>query len=192
MKHFDKTVNEKTALKLKELADLVKDNYISDQNNAMRGGEINEISGVSYSGFIPFQKGGYSVDEFYSHAFSSGESLTNKEQEFADKTSAECWKDFLSDNGLKESTEYDDLTNEQQNDLSGYEIESLEPTLLRYESWVDDDDRIFLRLSAGYEDAPYYRTQYDETIKELTLEEKDFLEKDLETLAKSIFKPLTK
>jgi hypothetical protein len=98
--------------------------------------------------------------------------------------------DFKEEHGLDKEAE---LSDELQDELSEYENEYLSDcdVLLRVELWTKNFETsepvVFMRLSAGYTDAPYYRGQYDETIKELQMSNDEFLKTDLKALADNLF-----
>lgn len=172
--HFD-GVSEDVCVKLEQLAQ-AQSEYLSE-NYDYSEPRINEISGKSYSGFIAFTNGGYEVTSFYFGAWASGDYLTAKHETWTDEVRESFYQDYLKDNNLTE------LTDEQEEEYWDAESEYMSEcnTFIRYESWVDGDS-VFLRLSVGYKDTPYFRSKYDETIAEKTLTIQEFLAAPLESL----------
>lgn len=187
MTHFEKTVSAEIKTKLKEFAELVKDEFISDllrhEHNAQGDGILNEISGVSGPGFIPLQRGGFEVHDFY---FTNGDAITEKEEILQVGIHKECLEMFCEDNKI-DQCEYSKLTEKQQEQFQEYEQDHGEPSLLRAEMWIEKESTIFFRLSLGYRDAPYYRTRHDETLNDITFTEKEFMLIDNKEIAKELF-----
>lgn len=187
MTHFKKSVSKRTQNKIKEFAELVKNDYISELQGHEHGaagiGDIGNISGVSYDGFVAYQDGGYVIQDYYSI---DGDGITEKEGKFRDACGDQALEDYLDDNRLDKGLEYSDLTEDQQADFNEYEADYINPSLLQAEIWIDKEE-VFMRLSLNYEDAPYYRSKYNEDLKEITMEEKDFLSCDLKKTAKDLF-----
>ena len=117
--------------------------------------------------------------------------FTKQQFEHMDARAKDCWESFLSDNDLPEDLTYEDLSDDQQNDLSDYKSEWFDPALLRFETWIDRDSTVFLRLSLAYSDAPYYRTKHDnETLYERNMTEDELLATDVSSLAKDMIKAI--
>ena len=190
MSHFANSVYAELAAKIQNLAETVKEDFISDQSFDSYGcTNINEISGKSYDGFIAFQDGGFEVSELYRSDTDSSYHLTQAQTDTMNERQEFCYECFRSDNkelNLPEDYGYADIPEEFQNHFTEYEAEFFEPALMRFETWVDRDQSqsIFLRLSLNYRDQPYYRSKYDETLFEIKVTAEQFLSKDNEFFIK--------
>lgn len=146
--------------------------------------ELDTISGVAYDGFIPWQLGGYEVSCLIRCDADSGHSIPcSGMAEHAEAMRKLCFEDFLEDKKLPKITTYDDLTEEQVQELWDCEDEYLQPALLQFECWQsevggwrNDAGKVMLRLSVNYADAPYYRSKYATTLHELNLAPEVLLE----------------
>ena len=153
---------------------------------------LEPISGVAYDGFIPFQAGGFEVTQFFRMDQDSSFHFTASQTDFMDSLARDCEKDFLTDT-KRESFEYSEATEKEQREYEDYErayFENVDSALLRVELWREkpeseylpsqgfvmlDYGRVFLRVSLGYRDSPYFRAKHDETIFELNMKERDFM-----------------
>jgi hypothetical protein len=204
IEHFKQSMPDAVALKMKALAELVEQDYISEQGEAYGCTHSNEVSGVGYAGFMPFQDGGYEVTELYRNDQDSSYHFNDAQTEWVDNQTTRMYEAFAWDNRkelvnagvtLPEGWGYNDLPEDLQNVFSDYENEWFEPALLRFTTWAYVDAKwgnpatsVMMRVSLGYKDAPYYREKYDEDLKEITLSFEDFLVTDNETLANQLFK----
>ncbi len=189
--HFATDTSPKVQKKLGELAELIKEDFISEIEgfDHLAGGDpdLDEISGKSYSGFIPFQKGGFSIADFYS---TRHDPITKKEEKFNEEVEKSVFEDFCSDNEIKNAKDWNDLTDEQQEELQEYESGYSEQSYLNAEIWIDDDGKIFTRLSTNYKDVPYSRSKYAEDLREKSYTEKEFLAMENKEIAENLFNNL--
>lgn len=184
MTHFKKSVPKDIKDKLESLANLVELDYISDQVGDACGCVHNdEIEGYGRDGFIALTDGGYTVTEYYANSRSSGYYLSEKHEKSDEKYYDEIYKDFCEEMNIEQNAE---LTEEQQDLLSELEQGNQNETLLRFECWVNNKT-IFLRLGANYLDSPYFRSKYDEILKDITISFAEFPKYHNETLARKIF-----
>jgi hypothetical protein len=90
------------------------------------------------------------------------------------------------DNGLDRNLSWDDLTEEQKEEYQEYEREWFEPALLQLQIFVEGFDGnwqrgnlteeiVTIRLSINYKDAPHYRENGAEDIKQVILSIDEFL-----------------
>lgn len=153
---------------------------------------LEPISGVGYDGFIPFQAGGFKITQFFISDSDSCRHFTTAQTDFMDSLVADCAKDFLIDTG-KESFDYSAASEAEQAEWEDHERAYFDETsaaILRVELWRGDHEEgylpsqgfvtldsgiIFLRVSVGYRDSPYFRSANDETIFEMNMHEEDFL-----------------
>jgi hypothetical protein len=192
MTHFKDSVPKEIQDKLESLANLVELDYISDQvGDACGCVHNNEISGNSYDGFMAFTDGGYEVTEYYGNSRSSGCYFSKDHEKSDEKYYDEMYKYFCEEMNIEQDAE---LTEEQQDLLSEIEQENQNEALLRFECWANQDDfretkteTIFLRVSVNYSDAPYFRSNHDETLKEMAISFAEFLETENEKLAIDLF-----
>jgi hypothetical protein len=193
MKNFKAAVPQAMQNKIKDFADNVDFHSIVSGNRESYGTQtIHEIEGNYVSGWMPKQDGGFSVDEFYSNDIDSSHHFTDKQTEFNNDQSEQCHKAFLHDNGLPEDTAWDDLTEEQKDAFANYENEWFEPALLQLQIYVngfgtydtDKDKNVTIRLSINYKDAPYYRENSAEDIKQLVLTHDEFMQTSNEDILK--------
>lgn len=202
MNQFKKTVPEAIQAKMKALAELACEEWhstivLGNRRHGSLGGEtrLNEIEGNHVSGWIPNQDGGYSVDHFYMSDCDSSYHFTEKQTDFVNAQSKDCFHCFLSDNDIDSETEYDGLTDEQKEEFNQYENEWFnDGALLQLQMFVEGFDTetiwrksekiITIRLSINYKDAPYYREKYAEDIKQLILSVDEFMAQDNESIIK--------
>jgi hypothetical protein len=181
--HFASEVPENVKDKLLAIAHEVENEVFSmvDTHGCLR---IEPIHGVGYSGFIPFQNGGFEVTDYVNTGLSSGTFLTESERDFYETLQSDCEKDFRMDNKIEDDIE---LTEEQIEAFEDYEQSYFDDQLsmLRFETWIEqDNETVFLRLSIGYKDAPYYRSNHDETIKEMSFNINDLMKMSVLDLVK--------
>ena len=178
--HFNDNVPDDLRRKLHAIATTIKDDFISDCGAGESYGcsNINPVYGYHVSGFIPSQLGGYEVTEFYRNDADSSYHFTNAQSEFVNESVKRMYESFRADNpelNLPEDYSYNDLPPEAQSQFDDYERDWLEPALLRFEIWVDDNraklnfdqthkaaNTVYMRLSLAYSDAPYYRAKRDD------------------------------
>lgn len=167
--HFADSVPQAVRDKLLMLATAVKDGFIGEQGEAYGSTTLDAIYGQAYSGYIPLQLGGYEVSELYRNDTDSSYHFTKEQTDFNNKQSEDCYEAFARDNGLENDFTIDCMSPEMQDAFYDYENEWFEPALLRFELCLKDLNTVEIQLGINYSDAPYYRTQYDETIFATTL-----------------------
>lgn len=188
MKNFKSSVPVEIQNKIKEFADSVdfRDLIKGHQSYGFECEQgLSEIEGNHVSGWIPHQDGGFSISQYCQCDEDSSYHFTEKQTEFMHESAKHCFDSFLSDNDLEAETEYDDLTEEQQERLFEYEMEWMDSALLElqifvegyqtYSIWGNDETTVTIRLSINYKDAPYYREKYAEDIKVMVLDIDEFL-----------------
>ena len=200
MNHFDPTVSTATRQALQTLAAYVADQELDcfPHTEAIGSGTVSPIYGIDPGGFIPFQRGGYEAaclircdgDPSYHIAGSGMTEHVEKQQ----RTALHIWlkEEGIADCQTDEQAQaaYEALTDEQREAYWEYEQSWLEPALLRFECWVEDDNRdrhaepietptrVLLQLSVNYSDAPYYRSKHDALLYQLSLREGEVLGAD--------------
>ena len=178
MTHFAPSVSEALRDKLEAISDEVRTTIITCLGEGYGCDRIEPISGVPYSGFIPFQHGGFEVSEFI--RFDADPSYhicdeMSREWESQYKYFLEC----MTEECDFDPNDWDKMTDAQQEEIQDAESEWFEPALLRFEIWIkdkncawvskDEGEGIVLRLSLNLTDAPYYRSKSDSTLYEETL-----------------------
>jgi hypothetical protein len=201
--HFAENVPTELRDKLAELAEAIEENFISDYNHDAYGcTHINEIYGYHISGFIPFQNGGYEITELYNNGWSTGSYFTEAQQESESESydyMVECFlHDVLDDHAtVARDFSYEDLSEDNKRKFEDYEAEWFEGVLLRVEMWIDrgkgatwgsdyPSESVMIRLSVNYNDAPYYRSKSDETLKELNFSLDEIMQLSGENLIKQL------
>lgn len=197
MEHFDKRVSIGVAEKCKELAEYAKDNLgMYPKAESFGCPNLDKIDGVEVSGFVPYQYGGYSVTELIRFDMDCSYHLTSGMTAYANKLYEDMLESFELDNKL-ESVEWDDLTEEQRNELRDYECEWFEPAMLKFEvyvgnkSYYDDSidlSHVYLELSVCYSDAPYYRSSIFAPLHSMTILCDDFIGMDCEYIWNQLLK----
>lgn len=184
LSHFNDRVNAEIAAKIQTVAQLAKEDLISDLHRGEAYGcaDVSDIYGYDPGGFIPFQDGGFMVTELYRNDIDTSYHLTEGQSAAvaaSERSMYENFPDNLPEDikaALPEEWGYDDLPEEYQSEFSDYENEWFEPALLRFcifitkpENTIWDDEKpvkehgvkIELSLTLNYTDAPYYREKYD-------------------------------
>lgn len=208
--HFNGSIPQELREKLGELAKIVMHDFIGDigRGECFACSNIDEIYGYDPGGFIPFQHGGYKVTELYRHDIDSSYHLTQGQNDAAIEQEKNMYSSFFWDNreelealGLEADTfSYDDIPESLQNAFSDYESEWFEPALVSFGAYVtkpgkdiwggekqNESRAIELYLAVNYNDAPYYREKYDETIHTLSLSLDEFMTLEPEAIAKGFF-----
>lgn len=178
MKHdnFKKIIPENVQDKILSLVESIDfSELISGWKESVTDQEISPIEGNYRSGWIPYQDGGFSVDQFYQSDTDSTYHFTQKQSEHMARYYDDMLESFCRDNGI-ESIDCIDFDNDDGmvDKLSEYEMEWFEPALLQFQVFVERLDRfddhspmqVVCRLSINYKDAPYYREKYAEDIKQ--------------------------
>lgn len=194
MQNFKSTVPAELQAKVKAFADAFHGEWshiISTGESYGTLSAVNEIEGNYRSGWMPRQDGGFEISELYLNEQDSSYHFTEKQTEWANDQAKDCFLAFLSDNGIDSETDYDDLTEEQREELFEYEMEWFEPALVRLQIFVDgysnsvfagDEKQVTIRLSINYSDAPYYREGDDEDLKLEILSIDEFMQADIPEL----------
>lgn len=209
--HFNGSIPQNVREKIGQVALLAQDEIV---DSSCTGGEeygskhIDEIYGYDPGGFIPFQHGGFEVNELFRHDIDSSYHITAGQSEAAqrhEKYLYDCYasdrKEELKENGIDTEAEDFDSENysipeELQNDFSDYESEFWEPALLRFCIFVskpkfqdvfDQNENgkrtVELSLSLNYSDAPYYRKKHDDdTLATLGYDLEEFMALDPEKI----------
>lgn len=209
--HFNGKIPQDLRDKMLEVANSIKDDFISDAGGEALGcPNMNAIYGYHISGFIPSQLGGFEISELYCSGQDSSCHFTNAQSQTMDKQQNDCYKSFVRDYREKlmthgftqeqlESLDYSMIeAAELGNDFSDYESEWFEPALLRVQMWVDDveqqiigNDRqkpeyVYFSVGLGYRDQPYYREKYDETLFTFNISVDDFMAMQPEAIVKKL------
>lgn len=184
-KHFENHVPAELQQKLFEIVEEVNATFFNDYCAENFGeGQVEEISGIGYSGFIPLQDGGFSCSVFCHNSTDSTYDIHPDQSKYNEKSYQNMLESFAHDcleKSFSEAKEWaknldwQELSEETRERLYEYETEWFEPALLRFEIWVDRNSRVFWRLSANFRDAPYYRSSMDSTICEGTLAQESVL-----------------
>ena len=162
--HIKDSVPPHIQSKMFMLAAMAKNELIGDFNECYSSdGEIENISGVAYDGFMPFQDGGFEVNAFYRNDTDESYHFSKKQTEFNERQYDDLINSFTSDFELDSGWTWDDLTNELQESFSQYECEWFEPCLLSFQVFADGET-VTVRLSVNYRDMPYYREKYAEDL----------------------------
>ena len=122
MKHFKPGVPVSIQDKILSVVELAKDDFINEQNQEVMISCENteEISGVAYSGFIPFQDGGYCLSALYRCDVDSTFHLTKKQTEWVNEDEKNMLENFYTEHNIKTD---DKMTDVQHDMLSEYESE---------------------------------------------------------------------
>lgn len=197
MNNFKSSVPESVQTKLKELAELIESDFsdIVSNRGAYSCLKLSEIEGNYVSGWMPRQDGGFEVSEFFQCDQDSSYHFSEKQTEYMQEQAKTCYDSFLADNDLDADTEYSDLTDEQQNDLSNYESGWMDAALLQVQMyaygfpgsyWGEEEQTINIRVSINYKDAPHYREGSAEDIKQVILSVDEFLATPNEEIIKQL------
>lgn len=162
--HFDPKIPEPMKKKLKDLADRIHEEFISEFPGAYGCSSVRDIVGVCQSGYIPFQDGGYAVTDYY-----MGDPLTKAQMEYRVKSDEQCLADF--------KTEFPDISTDS-NEYEQWESEWQEPDVLQAFAYCRNGS-IEIGVSQNYKDAPYYREKYAEDIFFECIEEDEFMKWEL-------------
>lgn len=153
--HFNAKVSPALRLRLWEVAQAIKDDFIGDcrPGESFGTASINAIYGYHVSGFIPSQLGGFEISELYrydqdpSYHFTSAQTdAMNKATDYMHESFARDYREQLEAYFKANNTEFDPKAIDYSiieaagldNTFSDYENDWFEPALLRLEMWVDD------------------------------------------------------
>lgn len=189
--NFHSSVDTVTKQNLLALAELVKEELISDLNREAYGcSNLNEVQGYDASGYIAHQVGGYDVTEYYSNSLDSSCHLTKSQAAYLDEYAGYALKDFKRDNDIEDD---DDIPEELEEHYSKFEDDYLGECLAIFRCWLEDDNKtIQIDLGANYKDAPYFRNGSTENLIDFSIPKSLFnnftAEKWLEVIKKKINK----
>jgi len=157
------------AEQLKEFIDgLVGDTFGNDPT----------IEGIEYKrreGFISSNDGGISICQSYYCGNNSGIYPTTKEREFIEVCSNDAYEQFKRDIGI------DEVSEDMREEYYEYEQAWLEDcyTIIEARIWISKDDaKVNLELLAHYQDTPYMRDKYAESILCRRITQEEFLALD--------------
>lgn len=199
MNNFKREVPNAIQEKMQALALYVEnewENIICTGNkshNSIGDTQQSEIEGNYVSGWMPNQDGGFMVSKLYYSDIDSSYHFTEKQTDFVNESSDQCYKAFLSDNDI-EVEEYDQLTDEQKDSFGEYERNWFDDgALLQWQCFVEGysegvfgskEKLVTMRISINYKDAPYFREKSAEDIKTLALSIDEFMSMPIEDIAK--------
>ena len=110
-------------LKMKELAELINDNFRAIRSNRgeSQTGEsrLDEIQGNYVSGWMPRQDGGFEVSEWMVSDRDSSYHFTEKQTDWVNAQLNDCFDAFKSDNDI--DSDCDELTEDQREEFFEYE-----------------------------------------------------------------------
>ena len=184
LQHFNKSVPVKTQHKIHQLARLIAINELSNNANieALTESRIDEISGVSYSGYIALQEGGFKPYVFADFGLSSGKFYSKEHEKFAMNLQQQCSDDFCKDNNI---TEIDFDNDDLMSRLCEYESDYFEDyaCILSVEIYIEHNDNVRINYCAKYRDAPYFRNKYAEVLKSYKMNISSFMKVSNDKLA---------
>lgn len=175
MKHFNSAVSTELQSKLKDFSEAALSDFISEFADSEACSKVEELSGIAESGWIPLQLGGFIVSEYYRNDLDASYHFTKEQGEFNQSfydIELERYKQF---NDVEE-IDYD------SSDFQEWELDLFDPSYLRLTSFVENSGMVKLELTLNYKDAPYYRLQFSETLKELTFTEAEFMTTDFDAV----------
>ncbi len=151
----------------KKISDIITAALDDDLLEDAIGGEvlgesdIEDISGVARSGYIPLQDGGFSIRVMFDAGYSSGASYTNDH---------DSYKNYM---------------------LLQYEMEYLfEEAVFGSLCVYVKGSNIVTQVRLAYKDAPYFREKYDEILVDFDTHTKDFLALSYEDFKKLVIDKL--
>ena len=172
MTHFNNTVSIELQTKMSEFAENVNDDFISEFRDCCGCSNIATIDGIEYSGYIPLQKGGFLISEFYSNELDSTYHFTKNQTTFNAKIYESFLNDYKRENSLDEIDYDDEMFQNLENDF-------FDPCAFEFRIWIDNSDMVQIDVSVNYKDAPYYRFKSSENIIEKSMTIDDFMELDV-------------
>jgi hypothetical protein len=194
--NFKSAVPFEVQSKLKELAELASfdDIVTSSLKFAGYGGQsMNEIEGNYKSGWMPKQDGGFEISEYYSSA-PYDSTFTDKQKDFLEDQVKQCFDAYISDYRREDADiPYEEWTEEQREQFNEYENEWFSAgALLQLQMFVDGygeysrepEKTVTIRLSINYKDAPYFRENGAEDIKQVVLSIDEFMAQSNEDILK--------
>jgi len=190
--HFANRVPGPVREKIRELADKIEDDFISDLNGEPIGASrVSEIYGKPQPGFIPFQDGGYEITELYhTSGVDTSFALSEAHEEWLDESHDNMIESFRADFELGEEFDLSEASLELEEDFTEYENEWFDPALARVRVFVDrhPTQNVYIDAALNYSDAPYYREKRDdEVFFKKSIDFETFLnDTDLEALVKEM------
>lgn len=178
MTHFNPSVPKEIREKLSIFADVVEGDYINQLSEGYGCTKIDEISGVPYSGFIPYTNGGFIISEFIRCDLDASYHLTNAQTEWVNKMESILIEE------IRENFDIDlTVCSEPPEEVTDYENDFWEPALLQITAIVTEKHKVKIELSVTYRDSPYYRYEYREVINTIELTLAEFTQINPEELA---------
>jgi len=179
MKHFNTAVSIELQSKLKDFSEAALSDFISGFSEDENRNSIDELCFEDQSDFLPIQLGGFTINEFYRNDLDPSYHFTKEQTEFNQKFFDAMIEEYKVDNNLEE-IDYEDF------DFQEWECELFESALLSLAAFVETSGMVKLELTINYKDAPYYRSQFNETLKEMTFTEAEFLVADFDEIFKQL------
>jgi hypothetical protein len=220
--HFAPYVPQELRDILEAIAYEVKEEFFNSYSRELYGCDhLEPISGVGYSGFIPFQDGGYEVSDYSSNDLDPSNHIHPNQGAYLEGIYTDMLAGFARDvldlpweaaKVWAEGDYWSDLDERDEDyteEFYDYEREWLGDALLRFEIWIDrkpsrdnnhwqtidefhEDQKVFWRLSANYRDAPYFRTTRDDTICQGSMRISTLMGQDKGALAAAFVRLLAK
>jgi len=175
MKHFNSAVSIELQNQVKAFAEAANEDFISDFKDSNGCSNVEPLFGIAQSGWIPMQLGGFTITEFYQNDSDPSYHFTKEQTDFNQKFYDDMVEDYKVDNDLKE-IDYDD------NDFQEWEVDLFDSAMLRLVVYVDNGGLVKVEFSVNYKDAPYFRLQADQMLKEMTFTEEEFLKVDFDEI----------
>ena len=183
-KHFKSNVPESTIEKMHAFAELVQDQFDSElftSSELIMESNIDNISGVGYDGFIPFQDGGYTVSSYCRCDTDTSYHETAKQTECMNQYYDQCVESFKMDNDI----ESEEIPEDKLELFYDYESEWFDCAVADVRIWIDGQD-ILIDMGINYKDGPYFREKYAEKIAVIEITLDDFMQSDNTELIKRL------
>jgi len=187
MKNFKSSVPALVQDKLHVLATNIQLSFsdvVTHRCEAYGDVQLSEIEGNYVSGWMPRQDGGFSVSLLVMSNLDSSFHITEKQTDFVNEQSKDCFNAFKSDKELP--SDFDFQTDDELLD-AWYEYENdwfSDGALIQIQMyasgypgsyWEEKEKTITVRVSVNYKDAPYFRERDAEDVKTLILSEAEFM-----------------
>jgi hypothetical protein len=179
--HIKATIPGTIQARMRALALLARDDLINDfggfRECATKAEKVDDISGVPFDGFIPFQDGGFNLTAFYSQSCDASHNFSQEQTEFNESVYNSQRDQFARDNDLDPNFQYHELTDELQAVFDEYECNLFESAPLTFDVYACSElpgayhwgnkPGVTIRLSINFKDAEYGRDKYASTLKEV-------------------------